>query len=196
MADGSEGIHIIDIQDPTNPIITDSFNTPGYARKVALQGNTLYVADGDGGVQILDVSNPEQIIHVTDIDLPYTYDVALFGGDLIVGAADGVYTVSVGTIANFANTWYPNSYEAPTIWDVRVVDGIAYLACGYDGIHVVDVSNPNQPVLLSNYTAGAFVDIRKIDINGKFLYAVSDNSYWCFDISDPTDIKQVFGLGG
>jgi len=196
VADGSEGFHIIDIQDSTNPIITDSFDTPGYARKLALQGNTLYVADSEGGVQIFDVSNPEQIIHVTDIALPHTYDVALFGGDLVVGAEDGVYTISVGTIANIADTWYPNPYEAPTIWDVRVVDGIAYLACGYDGIHVVDVNNPNQPVLLSNYTLGTFVDIRKIDINGKFLYAVSSNSYFCLDISNPADIKLIFSHGG
>ena len=74
---------------------------------------------------------------------------------------------------------------------MRVGDGIAYIAAGEDGVLAVDVRNPQQPSLLGNYTTGLGYDIRKIDINGKFLYAICWSGPFVFDISDPTDIKKI-----
>jgi len=199
LADGPAGVHVIDIRDPSNPTLLSSYDTPGHARKLAKQGRTLYVADGYGGIQIFDVFNPHHISFVSAINsISYTYDVALFGGDLVVGTQNGVYSIRIGYIANFTNSWYPNPFKAPQVWDVRVVNDIAYIAAGEDGVYAVDVRNPLQPILLGNYTSGPGYDIRKIDINGKFLYAITYFGPFVFDISDPTDIKLVyysFGVG-
>ncbi len=192
LADGPAGVHVIDIRDPTNPTITSTYDTPGHAQKLVKQGRTLFIADGAGKVQVCDVFDPHHISVVTEISpIPYTYDVALFGGDLIAGTQDGIYSVQIGYMANFSNSWYPNPFEAPEIWDVRVVDGIAYIAGGEDGVYAVDVRNPLQPILLDNYITGPGYDIRKLDINGKFLYAICKAGPFIFDVSDPTDIKEI-----
>ncbi|HUT82673.1 MAG TPA: hypothetical protein VMZ29_15870 [Candidatus Bathyarchaeia archaeon] len=197
LADGFGGVHVIDVRDPSNPTILSSIDTPGYARKLVKQGRTLFVADGDGGVQIFDVYDPNHITFVADVTaIPYTYDVALFDENLVVGTQDGVYTISIGYITNFANSWYPNPIMFPKVWDVRVINDIAYIAGGTDGVYVVDVSNPQQPILLDNYTTGLSYDIRKIDINGKFLYAVCSNGILIFNVAEPMNIKLVNSVSG
>jgi len=197
LADGPAGVHVIDVRDPTNPTILSTYDTPGHAQKLVKQGKTLFVADGVGKVQVCDVFDPHHISIVTDIaPIPYTYDVALFGGDLIAGTQNGIYSIRIGYMANFSNSWYPNAFEAPEIWDVRVVDGIAYIAAGEDGVYAVDVRNPLQPTLLGNYTTGPGNDIRKIDVNGRFLYGIGPGDYMTFDVSDPTDIKLIKALTG
>lgn len=196
LADGQAGVHVIDIRDPTNPAIASTYNTPGYAQKIVKQGRTLYIADGNGKIQVCDVFNPHHISIVFDIpSLPYTYDVALFGGDIIAGTENGVYSIENGYMANFSSSWYPNPFEAPEIWDVRVVDGIAYLAAGEDGVYTVDIRNPLQPTLLDNYNTSG-IKIKKIDINGRFLYGIGPSAYLTFDVLDPTNIRLVSALGG
>ncbi len=197
LADGPAGVHVIDIRDPSNPTILSTFDTPGLAQKLVKQGRTLFIADGTGKVQICDVFDPHHISIVTDIPaIPYTYDVALFGGDLIAGTQNGIYSIRIGYMANFSNSWYPNPFEAPEIWDVRVDNGIAYIAAGEDGVLAVDVRNPLQPSLIGNYVTGPGHEIRKIDVNGRFLYGIGPSDYMTFDISDPTDIKIVSAQSG
>ncbi|MHA1212930.1 MAG: LVIVD repeat-containing protein, partial [Candidatus Heimdallarchaeota archaeon] len=94
LADGDAGVHIIDIRNPTNPSIIGTYNTPGNAQNLALQGRTLFVADGQAGVQVLDVADPTHPAFVTEISpLAYVYDIDLYGGILVVGAAEGIFTI-------------------------------------------------------------------------------------------------------
>lgn len=58
VADGSSGLQVLDLANPTSPVIVGSFNTPGFAYDVAVSGTHAYVADGTGGLQIIDVSDP------------------------------------------------------------------------------------------------------------------------------------------
>ena len=57
VADGEFGLQIIDITDPTNPILAGSYDTAGTATDVSVSGSFAYVADTTG-LQIIDVSNP------------------------------------------------------------------------------------------------------------------------------------------
>ena len=54
---GQSGLQLYDVTDPTAPIKTATFDTPGQALGLALQGHLAYVADGDAGLQVVDLSD-------------------------------------------------------------------------------------------------------------------------------------------
>lgn len=58
VADGSQGLRIIDISDPENPVETGYLDTSGFVSGVAINGGNAYVADGSEGLRIIDVSDP------------------------------------------------------------------------------------------------------------------------------------------
>jgi hypothetical protein len=55
---GSEPLQIYDVTDPRAPKAVTSYRTPGYAQRVQLQGNDLYVADGPAGLQVVSLAAP------------------------------------------------------------------------------------------------------------------------------------------
>lgn len=196
LADGPAGVHVVDIGNPANPTILSTFDTAGYARKLVKQGNTLFVADGSNGVVVLDVANPLQPIEVISPGIiPFVWDVDLYGGVLVVASDDGLHTFNVGPgITNIANTAFPNPFEGYEAWDIRIDGNIAIVAGGPDGIYTLDVSDPNNPILLDqdNQTNDSFY--RKLDIQGNFAYVAdygSGKGLRIYDISDPTNLVHV-----
>jgi len=194
LAAGDAGIFSIDLIDKTNPQIIGHIDTPGHAHKLVLQGNTLFVADGSG-VVVLDVADPHNPTYVTrNFIAPYVYDVDLFGGTLVVGSADGLhtYTIQAGDgIADISETCYENSYSERQAWDVRVRGDIAFVAGGPDGFYTLNVKDPNNPILLDNYSIPVSESFFSIDIDGNLAHLITDDRWSIFDISDPTDIKFV-----
>ncbi len=52
------GLEIFSLTEPTTPIRIGEIATPGQARAVAVDKDTVYIADGVGGVHVIDVSVP------------------------------------------------------------------------------------------------------------------------------------------
>ncbi len=70
MADYGSGLQVIDISDPANPTLVGTYDTPGYARGVAVSGDHAFVADGDSGLQVIDISDPANPTLVGTYDTP------------------------------------------------------------------------------------------------------------------------------
>ncbi len=49
---------IVDISNPSSPVLKGSYDTAGDIYGVSISGNYAYVADGDTGLVIVDISNP------------------------------------------------------------------------------------------------------------------------------------------
>ncbi|MFX0167963.1 MAG: fibronectin type III domain-containing protein [Candidatus Hodarchaeota archaeon] len=189
VADGPSGVQVVDVSDPNSPTIIGSYDTAGNARNLALQGHTLFVADGTNGLVILDVADPTHPTYVDRAILPYTYDVDLYGGDVVVATNTGVYTLRIGY--NLAALPLIGTYLAFEAWDVRVQGDVAYVAAGPDGFLTLDVSDPSNPVLLDQYDPGA-VNVVKLDVQGHlascFSYA-GGGTFYLIDVLDPSNIK-------
>ncbi len=192
LADGVDGARIVDIQDFTASSITGSYDTDGYAQRLAKQGDTLFVADGDNGVVILDVADPENPVYVDRIDLPYTWDVDMYGENLLVSTDDGVYSYKVSTVASIPQVGIYDEYDAK---DVVVQGDLAYVAAGVDGLLTIDVSNPTNPVLLDKYNHSNSVNYVSVDVQGYHVYVTSVGGSLAgllsFDVSDPSAIKYL-----
>lgn len=200
IADGPGGIHVVNISNPFNPVILGSYDTPGYAHRLKLQGKTLFVADGSGGVQVLDVSNPFHPVFVTEnLGLPYVWDLDLYGGVIVVGTDQGIYTFNICNgitgMDDFSLSAYPNPFDQFEVWDVRVQGDIAYVAGGEDGFYTLNVRNPANPILLDRWNQTG-LNFTKLDIDGQFAHVVYYGNHYIFDIRDPTDIKYVNDVPG
>jgi len=196
LADGSAGVHVVDISNPATPTILSTFDTAGIARKLVKQGNTLFVADSGNGIVVLDVANPlHPVVVPGPAIVPFVWDVDLYGGVLVVASDDGLHTFKVGPgITNIANTAFPNAFDGYEAWDIRIDGNIAIVAGGPDGIYTLDVSDPNNPILLDqdNQTANDFY--RKLDVQGNFAYVADyggGKGLRIYDISDPTNLVHV-----
>ena len=55
---GGGDLQIYDVSDPTAPRKLSSFETPGRASRVSLDGDYAYIADTEAGVQVVDLSDP------------------------------------------------------------------------------------------------------------------------------------------
>jgi hypothetical protein len=53
VADGPEGIQVVDLSNPSTPTIVATFKTPAPAREVAVAGSTVFVGLVNGSVAIL-----------------------------------------------------------------------------------------------------------------------------------------------
>src|SRR4030042_2239816 len=57
VADGWNGLQIVDITVPEQPVGISSYKTPGSATGVSISGTLVYVADAFKGLRVLDVSD-------------------------------------------------------------------------------------------------------------------------------------------
>ncbi|MEK6970774.1 MAG: VWA domain-containing protein, partial [archaeon] len=58
LADGTFGMRTINATDPALPLLSGTYNSPGYGRDVDASGNYAFLADGTGGLKIVSVANP------------------------------------------------------------------------------------------------------------------------------------------
>lgn len=204
IADDTEGLRIIDITDPLRPFQVGHIDTVE-ARSVKVSGVHAYVADGPGGLCIIDIGDPAapRIAGTLDIN----------------GAGD--------TRPNHANDlvlYTSFSKPLPAKKTRTIAAEILYIADGFAGLRVVDVSHPESPTLIAtaglgdqqNYATGVdFVTIFELgSFAGKIpsierdtlvlIYKERDNQYARgfiagYDVNDPARPSSMtsiqFGRG-
>ncbi len=79
IADAHEGLHIMDISDPLNPILLGTYDTSNYARDVCVDGDYAFVADGDEGLKVIDISNPSTPVQRASLDLTESRGICISG---------------------------------------------------------------------------------------------------------------------
>ena len=60
----SQGLQVIDVSNPANPVWVGGYLTVGYALDIAVSGGYAYVADEWAGLQVIDVSDPASPVWV------------------------------------------------------------------------------------------------------------------------------------
>ncbi len=149
VADFSGGLQVIDISNPDDRPVLGRYDTPGEAGAVTLYPPAgppaiAYVADASGGLQIIDVSNPAAPQLLNNYTIPMTDHPTrnLFVNDVDVS--------SDGEKAYIITTGVDSSYKL------------------YNGLHVIDVSTPSEPVYL--YGRDDLESATGIDVVGDYAY--------------------------
>ena len=184
LADGEAGLRIIDVRDPSRPVLRGSYDTAGSAREVEVHGAIAYVADYNNGLEIIDVSNPASPSRRGGYDTP-----GLAEGLTVVGTsayvADGARGLQIIDVSDPANPSLAGTFDTGGFARAVAVSGTnAFVADWTGGLSIVNVTDPTatrQAGVLD--TGGLPIDI---DIIGSTVYVADFNGgLRVIDVSDP-----------
>lgn len=198
---GMGGCVMLDVTDKENPLMASQYNLPGSVNDIAVEGDYAYT--GSNGFRVFDVSDKSNPIQVGFNDTEGTL-VKIYSNTVVycpksMGSNNKVNIMDVSDKENPVKIGY---YNAPVMtFDLDLKGYYAFVACWWDGIRVVDYSNPENPVLASHFMGWAngaipgeeYLYCQALDIEGNYLYAIDYGPFsaedtkglYIFDITDP-----------
>ena len=195
IADGSDGLIVLDVSNPGSPKLVGSYDTDGTAYGVYVNGNYAYVTTQHvnnqevGGLVVFDISDPTNPTLIGRNDKGW-YEICVRGGYAYV--ADGFDGLDVIDVNDPSNPVLVGNYDTGNYAvGVYVTGNYAYVADQSDGLDILDVSNPSHPEFMGNYDTGDYAV--GVYVTGKYAYVAAENSG--FDILDMSDPKNPKLLG-
>ncbi|MCF6330430.1 MAG: hypothetical protein L3I99_02630, partial [Sulfurimonas sp.] len=193
VADYHSGLQIIDISNPTAPVIIGSVDTPGRAYKVTIStdGTKAFVADANSGLQIIDISDPTAPVIIGSVDTPgwaFEITISTDGTKAFVADADsGLQIIDISdptapvTIGSVDTPGYANGVTLST-------DGTkAFVADGSSGLQIIDISDPTAPVIIGSVDTPGNAQGVTLSTDGTKAFVVDfPSGLQIIDISDPT----------
>lgn len=196
-----EVLFIFDITDPVTPQLLGSITTPFTSGdpRMAVAGDLCYFSASDTNIQVINVSNPQfpalssvipkgpgSLIARLAVHGSLLYELRLGYGMTITSVSSPGPLVPIGALDTSGN--------AQSIALASGRADVAYVADGAGGFHVIDVTNPQVPVLLHTVpTPGSAADIA---VSGTTAYvADSAAGLQIYDVTDPFGTTPSW-LGG
>ncbi|MBT3232990.1 MAG: hypothetical protein HN356_09255 [Calditrichaeota bacterium] len=178
------GMWVVDISDPRNPSALSSWRPNGQSLEDGVYcGDKLTVSAHDDGLIFLDVSNPRQPAVIgTFGDMSNCWAVRYErNGYLFV--ADGPGGLAILNLAGDEPELVSRIETTGQAIDLRIDNDICAVATGATGVDLFDISDPENPVFISNFVTPNYAGKVGLDEN---LVAVADwNEVLVYDISDP-----------
>jgi hypothetical protein len=185
VADGLQGLEVIDIQNKNNPKIIGHMATSGFAAGVYFKNNYAYVAESDQGLSIIDVSTPTNPTISARLDTPGNAYAVFVSGDYayIADSGDGLVVVDIKDKTHPRITGSLDLSGNTT--GVYVENNYAYMAAGNQGLVIIDITVKNNPVFISSLkTPGNSI---KISVSGSYAYVANGKQgVYVINISDKT----------
>ncbi|MFB3909452.1 MAG: FlgD immunoglobulin-like domain containing protein [Candidatus Eisenbacteria bacterium] len=193
-------LQVIDVTDPRFPQPVGLLPLPPGVNGVAVLGTQAFVANGREGLQIVDVSDPASprlVGNVATRDSAIGVAVRRDPHDprriyaYVADGGSGLTVIEAGArrIPRIAGS---ASFDEPDgeAWDVVVVEDYAYIAGGFRGLFVFDVSDPTRPTLVGHTdTAGWAYGVA---VSGaRACIADANRGLQVIDVSDPADPRTL-----
>jgi hypothetical protein len=151
-----DGLIILNISDPDNPVIAGRLDTQ-VASGLVVDGNTVYLADDMDGIHVIDISNPvspkEAGRLATEVG-GWEFSVKEHGerglaadGNLLY-VTDPAYGLTLIDVNKSGGLQRAGEYMTPlpdVLTNIRLDQGNAYITGRNSGFRVVDVADPANP---------------------------------------------------
>ena len=173
VADQCEGLCIIDVSDPINPIEVGFCNTTGYPRDVYVSENYAYVVD-ETGLRIIYISDPTNPTEVGFYDTPGDATGVYFSG-IYAYVADGDSGLRIIDVSDPTNPFEVGYFDGFTCLDVYISGNYAYAGAGDWRLLIIDVSDPANPFEVGSFDTFPFF-IEDCVVSGSYAYL----GYWAF----------------
>lgn len=189
----------IDVQNPALPKLVGAQHDLVQPKRLVVQGDWLFVADGPGGLLVFDLQKPDKprlVNGVPTVDAravavqwPWAFVADGPGGLVVVDVADPSAPRAIGHVDCNAESTRPDDVtDVAALFQysrTKALDplgerlertrarSLLALACGLDGLRLVDVSEPTRPQLLHGDAhqktfRGERIDARGVAINTQF----------------------------
>ncbi len=198
VADGDNGIYILDTRDMQSPYILAHLDTDGYATAVEVKDSFLYVADDFNGFLIIDVKTPENPVELGGMSFYPDPVRGLCAMDTLVYLAvdrRGIVIVNVSVPDNPVSLSEYN--PGGSAISVTVKDSLLYVANYDSGVTILDVKDPANPLLISRYRTGGYAF--GLYIEDTILYVADEyNGVVVLNVKDPANpvLLASYSTGG
>lgn len=196
-----DGFLILDVTNPSNPQNISQLNLNYTTYDICYSNNIVYLADNNFGLTIInvsDITHPEIIPNTLKFDSAYNIvknnDVLYF-----LTPFNEVYSIS---IADLNNPQQLGVFDfGGTSEDITIEGNFAFVANGIDGLVILDISNKNKPVLVSQVNPGNY-SVR-VNLHSDYAYVTTQFVASCsiydkivvYDISDKSNPQFVSEFG-
>ncbi len=199
----SHGLDLIDVANPTTPEMISRYESRGYTYDTDIVENYAYQLVEDN-LRIIDLTNPLSLTEVSSLPLlasPNSIHVS--GNFAYIGTSSYNYDSNI-KIIDISNPYHPQvvgflQTPGKHYSEMQMLDNKLYVAGGYTGMHIIDVTNPVSPTLIATYDQ--FENAAdSIAVQGLYAY-VADNPVYdgdesksglrIIDISNHTSLQEV-----
>jgi hypothetical protein len=199
-AGGGAGCDIFDIAVPAEPVLASQEKLPWDCWGLGVDGDFTYT--GSNGFRIIDASNPSkpwqcgydetngQLAKISE-------DIAVFCPE----SAGGSNPVSFFDISDKTNPQLLGQKVCPAMtYSIDLVGTLAYIACWWDGVRVIDFSDPANPTFVAHlhgWVNGAipgdeYCYAQAVEVQGDLCYILDYGPFpdddtkgiYIFDVSD------------
>ncbi|MCW8812187.1 MAG: hypothetical protein OQK65_01535, partial [Chlorobium sp.] len=199
---------VLDVTDSTNVQYVSGFEIPGFVEDISVSGSYAYT--GSNGFRVIDVSDSTHPLQVGYVDIDGSLVEAADNSLVLycpysMGASNTVHIMDVSDPANPVSL---SSYTSPVMtWDLVVKNNLAFVACWWDGVRILNFENPSNLTLVGHtmgWTSGGIPGVdycyaQAVDVEGNYLYIVDygpfsgEDTYglYIIDISDPSDPNLI-----
>jgi len=189
----SNGIKIINVNNPQNPYLVGVCDTPGIALDLMVSGNIVYVADYYCGLTIIDasdLSNPFILPYFTTPGSRYVYSLAKSGNILyLAGSYDGLHVVDISnpTIPVVLQSILPHTDSRFITKPIVIADKLIAEDRNWNEILTFNITDPANPELINTYIWN--LSTRDWEIYEDYLVTV--NGYQGVSILDLESITSI-----
>ena len=197
------GIKVIDISDTASPKIVTTIETA--PRRIAVKDNLL-LAPAGCNLFIYDITDPSSPLKISEWNNPdsdcggfSSVDVDDKGYAYVIEYHNGIHVIDINDPTNpqevFSMIAHDNTYNYN---DIFILDNLAYISQRYQGFDILDISNPEELVIVSELQAlpGYQEGIFTIELPyGRFTFFATDTcGLGIADVSDPQNPQFLFKL--
>jgi len=168
LAAEDNGLVIVNVSDPSQPEEVGSFTSNLRATDIALMGSYAFVTNFNetgNPLVIMDVSNPENPIEIGHFE-DEVYEempglgISINGSYAYLGTSGyGFFIINITDIYNPIRVghFYGGSesiggfFNNERVKDIFIHKHYAFEAAGPNGLYILDVSNPSNPILVGDY---------------------------------------------
>ena len=158
-SNANESVRIMSLANPESPTYINSFGPSGGLHDIFCHNDTLYLAEGwNPSISIWDMSNknaPAQLAFWTVPNAGYVHNVWPTGDKrhVLTTEETGGKTIKLWNVEDFNNIQLMDEYLAPSglAHNAHCVGDTAYVSHYESGVVVLDLSDPNNIVELSQF---------------------------------------------
>ena len=188
VADNDSGVQIIDILNPEISNLIASMNMNGDATGIQIVNQIAYVSTTgeEPGLTMIDISqiNHPEVIGKTDsswaYDVAVTNQIACVIDDGLLQLIDVRNPENPSVISRIQNS-------EGDVTDVSIVNNLAYLALGYGGLAIYDISDSTDPSLKAQMSIREMINLGSvigITIDGNMAYLACEEGFQLINIAN------------
>jgi len=159
--------HLVDVRNPSEPVQIGQFDTSDWGSGIAVVSKTAYVVGWSAGLEIVDVSVPSQPVKIGRYTPVGPHEL------IPPGAVGRLTTIEVSVTGDIAYVTYNFGIDHET-W-VETLES---------GIIAVDISDPQNPTKITDYTA--MEEVSSVFSAGDLIFSTdSTRGVLIFSLGEP-----------